>query len=360
MSLVSVTVALLACTPRAQTTTAPSADLPAPAPSAAPPTVIVEVPSTADAVTVTADAASIRPLHAGRVLLSTAGSPAWAMGPVLFRDANRYHEKWQIERAVDLAALPPELRQFAGATLDLYGPRGRVCTVEIDTLTIEAHLSMQYINGEYDDPGDAALWKALSNDEDYEAAVLLVASFPDDPSCAEAVWARDASLPAPELLVLADDGQDHAPLLTGEHRRALESDAGKKFTHDYQAYAADPEFQEEAVPWSSASEGHRQVWVDSGGAARFVALSFGTFGFTPCHWQGPIYSYVRQIDDNHDNAAEVSFEPLPVAVFDANLDGRYERLIVEHNGDFDLVTVVSAAPTLRVELSLPDGSYVWC
>jgi hypothetical protein len=351
---------MLACTGSVETTTAPSTGKPAPAHSAEP-TIIVEVPPTADALAV--DSTTVWPLHAGRVLLSTAAAPAWATGPVLVLDGNRYHEKWQIERAADLDALQPELRELAGATVDLYGPRGRVCTVVIDTLTIEAHLSMLYIDGKYDEPGGAALWEALGNDEDYEAAVLLVGDFAaplagstQNTSCAEALWARDASLPAPAVLALGDP-RDHATLVADERRRALESDAGKKFIHDYQTYAADPEHAQDAEPWSSVSEGDLQVWVDPSGAAQFVALSFGDFRFSPCHWRGPGHAYLRQVGED-----EMPFgpSPLPAAVFDADLDGRYELLIVHKWGDFELIHVLSSTRALKVELSLPDRSWVWC
>ncbi|KIG15928.1 hypothetical protein DB30_05119 [Enhygromyxa salina] len=329
-----------------------------PAPSEGPPTTIVEADLRASELA-TPEIGSVMPLHAGRVLLSTDGRPHWGMGPALYSDSSRYHEKWQIERAADPTALPPELRKFAGATLDLYGPGGRVCTVKIDALTVEAHLSMQYIDGQYELLDDTALWQALSNEADYEVAILVVGSFAADPRCATAVWARDASLPAPEVLVLAPV-EDHAALLADEQRRALESDAGIEFTRAYQSYVVNPEYAEDAEPWSSVSAGRRQVWVDSAGAARFVAFSFGEYRFAPCHWLGPVHGHVRQIDEDRDTEADTSPNPLPVAVFDANGDGDYEFLFIEDSGEFDLVHVISATRSLRMEFTLPDNSHVWC
>ncbi|HLT38944.1 MAG TPA: hypothetical protein VK034_21820, partial [Enhygromyxa sp.] len=92
------------------------------------------------------------------MLLTTAARPEWATGPVLSIDGNEYHEKWALERAADVAVLPPELSAYLGMTVDLYGPAGPQCRVVLDTLTIEAHLPMEYADGDYAKPGAEALW----------------------------------------------------------------------------------------------------------------------------------------------------------------------------------------------------------
>jgi hypothetical protein len=204
-------------------------------------------------------------------------------------------------------------------------------------------------------PSDAELWDFLLA-ANGEQVVLLVASFAPDPTCEGALWARDASLPAPNVLVLGKE-REHAALLKEEHRRALASEAGQKFERDYAAYAAEPEFAEDADPWSRVSKGQRQVWVDQQGAAQLVSLEFGSHRFAPCRWQGPNFGVVRQLSmpDQSINGA-----PAPVAVFDADLDGRYELLILEDGGDFTIIHIVSVTPTLGFTLTLPDNSHVWC
>jgi hypothetical protein len=334
------------------------ANVPSTAEPAAPPATIVEPPpAVVEPPALDLLQASVLPLHEGRVLLTTAAEPEWATGPVLFHDPNSYHEKWQLERAAQLDALPPQLRAFAGMTVDLYGPAGRKCTVPLERLTIEAHLPMEDAGGYEARPDEAALWDFLLKAESGQQVVSLVASFAEDPSCEGALWARDASLPAPKLLVLGDQ-RDHAALLADEHRRALASEAGQQFERDYRGYAADPEFAEDAEPWASVAKGRRQVWVDEQGAAQIVSLDFGSHEFAPCRWQGPVLGAARQLQPSLE--LPVDGRPAPVAVFDADLDGNYELLILEDGGDFTNIRVLSSTPTLQLELVLPDNSHVWC
>ncbi|HVI03962.1 MAG TPA: hypothetical protein VM869_34960, partial [Enhygromyxa sp.] len=269
-----------------------------------------------------------------------------------------------IQRAAMLDALPPEVGAFVGMTVDLYGPAGRQCTVTLDTLTVEAHLEMAHVDGDYVRPGAEALWESLATTEDH-ASVLLVASFAADPRCAGALWARDASLPAPDVLAVGDP-REHAAMLAEEHGKALATEAGQKFVHEYQEFVADPEFAEYAEPWASASKGLRQVWIDQRGVPQLVILNFGDHSFSPCHWRGPSYGVARQVADDPASSealslqARVVYEPAPVAVFDADLDGRYELLFLQPWGDLTFVEIVSLSDALQLELMLPDNSYVWC
>lgn len=322
-----------------------------------PPRAIVE-PEPTVAPPRPADPTAARPLHAGRVLVSNAADPSWAEGPALFVEANRYHETWQIERNIN-SNVPADLLRFLGMTVDLYGPSGRVCTVVLETLTLEAHVAMDGVGGHEANPSAEELWNALSEPAEHE--LFLVASFQENSRCLDALWARDASLPAPELLV-PGDAAEHGELLAAEHRRVLASEPGHAFADKYAKYAADPDYAEDALPWSTVSEGRRDVWVDGTGTPRVVSLDFGSHEYTPCHFQGPAYSVVRSLagegEDLFIEAASAS--PPPVAVFDADLDGRWEMVVVKTNGDFELVYLRSETPALQVGIDLPDHSWVWC
>jgi hypothetical protein len=348
------TVATLGCRKPLADTATPAPPEPAPSTVAPPPT-----PAPAPAPV---SHASARPLHDGRVLLSLDADPTWATGPASTIGSTTYHEKWQLESAVDLDALPPELRSFVGMTVDLYGPAGRLCTVVLDTPVLEAHLQMEHLsepeNGShYADPGPDALWRQLSTED---GAVLLVAGFRADPSCADALWARDAKLPPP-IVLTPRDAAAHVSLLDAEVSRALATPAGKKFAASYNAYVADDEW-DEAVPWSVIlDEAERRVWVDEADVAQVVTLGFGSFAFSPCQWQGPAHAVVRQLGlgvEIFDMVADSL--PSPAAVFDADLDGRFELLILQDNGEFQLVHVLSETPALQMRMSLPDNSHVWC
>jgi hypothetical protein len=353
--------AVLACTAPTSSSTSPDLVIvKATTPPVHTPPVNVEAEPAPEPKPLPPTSAAAKPLHAGRVLISGAAEPSWATGSVLLREANSYHEHWHVERLASIDVLPPDLQRYSGMTVDLYAPAGRVCTVVLDTLTIEAYVAMEDVGGHEAEPGAEALWKALSGDTSH--AVLLVASFANDPRCEGALWARDASLPVPVVLVPGNAGE-HGKLLATEHRRVLESDAGKALATEWQKYITDPEYaDEDAEPWSSFSEGRREVWMDENGDARVVSINFGSRRFTPCHWLGPVHGVVRSlVGDGEDLFTDgAAHSPPPVAVFDADLDGRWELLWIHENGDFNRVSLSSENRVLQISFDLPDHSWVWC
>lgn len=364
ITFLALTIAALGCSAASP----PATDEPkspisvSPAVDASPPATVVE-PSPPTTPADLPEQASVRPLHQGRVLLELEAKPEWGTGPIQIVDINRYHETVQLDRSAKLDALPPEYHTYLAMSVDLYGPSARLCTVELDALVIEAHMQYYVEFKDEDDDGHPdeveldgdALWQMLP---EADQQVSLVASFPADPRCDGALWARDSSLPPPSLL-RAGDPSEHAPLLAEEHRRALESSSGKDLAARYRSYASDPEYTEGASPWSEISEGRRQVWVDEQGVARVVTMQFGSFSFAPCRWPGPAAGFVHQLGEGGLPDRSTGL-PAPAAVFDADLDGRYEALILEDGGDFDLVHVLSETKALELHLMLPDNSWVWC
>jgi hypothetical protein len=309
-----------------------------------------------------ADPAAARPLHDGRIVVSGDADPNWATGPALLVEPNGYHEKWLIER--ELHGTSTDLLRYAGMSLDLYGPGGRVCTAVIDKLTVEGHVAMEDVGGHEAHPDAETLWKALSSGETTHS-VLLIGTF-TSPPCEGAVWARDANLAAPVVLVPGDPDK-HAALLVAEHRRVLASEPGKALAAKYAEYADDPdnydpEFPEDNPSWARYSEGRREVWVDEQGTPRVVSINFGSHEFSPCHYQGPVYGVVRSLDGEGEDlfVGQIDHSPPPVAVFDADRDGRWELLIQRENGEFTAVYLQSENTRLDTSIDLPDGSWVWC
>lgn len=317
-----------------------------------------------------ADSAAARPLHDRRIVIDADADPNWATGPELLVEPNGYHENWLIEREFQGTSF--DLLRYAGMQVDLYGPGGRVCTAVVDKLTIEAHVAMEDVGGHEATPDADTLWKALS--EPTEKAVLLVGSFTtplhENPRCETALWARDASLPPPVVLVRGDPEQ-HAALLEAEHRRVLASEPGKALAAEYAKYADDPgnydpDLPEDNPSWTKYSQGRREVWVDEHGAPRVVSINFGSHEFTPCHYEGPVYGVVRSLDGEGEGEGEdlfveqVKYAPPPVAVFDADRDGRWELLIQRDNGEFVVVHLHSETPRFQTSIDLPDHSWVWC
>jgi hypothetical protein len=333
-------------------------------PSPSSPSTIVE--TTPSVQPPAADSAAARPLHEQRIVIDSNADPNWATGPDLIVESNGYHEKWLIERAFQTNS--PDLLRYAGMQVDLYGASGRVCTAVVEKLTIEAHVAMEDVGGHKATPDPDTLWKALSPASEH--AVLLVGSFTtplhEDPKCEGALWARDAKLPPPVMLVRGDP-KHHAALLAAEHRRVLASEPGKALAAEYAKFADDPdnydpEFPEDDPSWARYSVGQREVWVDEHGTPRVVSINFGSHDFTPCRYEGPVYGVVRSLDGAGEDlfVEQVERAPPPIAVFDADDDGRWELLIQRENGDFTSVRLHSESPRLEASIDLPDHSWVWC
>jgi hypothetical protein len=342
-------VLLVACvttaTPEPQVSSEPAAVLPEhhtePEPALTP---VPAIPSTALAA---------RPLHEGRVLISVTAKPEWATMPITSVDRIDYHDTWTLEVGVNVDALSPELRESLGGPIDLYGPVGKLCTVTLDHLAIEVRV----LPDDNDVSLDAErLWQLVeSPSEDDEVLVLLVAGFAPDPRCDGALWARDARLPPPNVLHLAET-DDTLALLAGESARILDSKEGRELADGYSEYAR---YAPSIRSWSSyLAEGTTgQVWFDNQNDARLIVVSLGDGMPVPCY-PVPSYTAARPIEEEGPWPHPLWGRPAPRAVFDADLDGRYEMLFVRDWGA--LVDLELIGETLRMELSLPDESWLNC
>jgi hypothetical protein len=271
--------------------------------------------------------------------------------PVTSFEKIDYHETWTLEVGVNVDALPPELRQSLGGPIDLYGPAGKQCTVTLDDLAIEARI----LPDDDDDSLDAErLWQLVeSPGEDDQVLVLLVAGFATDPRCAGALWARDARLPPPIVLHPVET-DDTVALLSEERARVLDSKLGRELADDYSKYVED---DPNALPWSTyVAQAIGQVWFDDHDDAQLIVVTFGEGLAVPC-FPVPVYTAARPIDEEGPWPYPL-WRPTPRAVFDADLDGRYEMLIPLPWGGLVHLDLISE--TLRMQLSLPDESWLNC
>jgi hypothetical protein len=111
-------------------------------------------------------------------------------------------------------------------------------------------------------------------------------------------------------------------------------------------------------PWSAyVADGTGQVWFDHQNEARLIVVSFGEGLPKPC-FPVPSYTAARPIEEQGPWPYPLRGQPAPRAVFDADLDGRYEMLFLRKWGALVDLDVISE--TLRMELSLPDESWLNC
>lgn len=302
-----------------------------------------EIPSTALAA---------RPLHEGRVLVSVAAKLEWAAMPITSVEQIDYHETWTFEAGVNVADLPHELRASLGEAFDLYGVAGKLCTVRLDQLAIEAYV----LPDDNEESLDIErLWQLVERPGEYDRVLLLlVAGFATNPRCDGALWAREARLPPPSVLVPADIDDEAAAWLAEERARVLGSEAGRELTKQYRAYAED---EPSAMPWSTYSEGRSQIWTDDQADPRLVVVAFGEGMSVPC-FTVPGYAAARPIDEEGPWPYPLWGRPTPSAVFDADLDGRYEMLFLRAWGG--LVHLELISETLHLELTVPEDSSYNC
>lgn len=295
-----------------------------------------------------------QPLHEGRVLLSVAARPEWATLPIRSFEQVDYHMTWKLEVGVDPESLPAELRDRLIGAVDLHGPAGKLCTVTLDAPVLQAHVLPADDDGLRD---RAQAWAMIEQPgEDDQVLLLLLASFAANPDCEGALWARDARLPPPTVLRADSQSEEARALIAEERASFLDSELGEELARNYAEYLdSDPH----APPWSEVAEGRGQVWIDGDGDAQLVVVSFAEGLSKPC-FPAPNYASARPLGREVEQPWPwpLRGHPRPVAVFDADLDGSYEMLF--HRPWGGLVDIDLIGETLRLELSLPDQSWLNC
>lgn len=235
------------------------------------------------------------------------------------------------QRDVDITRLPPDLRELLGARVDVYATNGRVCS---GTVT-EPRLSMRYdgwLDSYFADEAESEHWNEDGRlPDDFEQrfgeafTTFLVATLETDASCDGAVWARQASLPAPTVLARVErDASDHT-LRQATRGQVRRSASYTEMKAAYQAYAQhDP--GESTASWSTfLRDSYRlNMWRDVTGDHVLAHVAYGAFD-VPCGDGFDLGVAQWYVPDPKTGARLSGIAPAEVAaVFDANNDGHLE------------------------------------
>ncbi|MEM9463182.1 MAG: hypothetical protein AAGF11_54070 [Myxococcota bacterium] len=280
------------------------------------------------------------------LVLSTEAKTAWGKGRLR---AHAGPAQFQAAKRADAHAIPEDLWAQRGRTFDLYGADGKVCTARLGTLSVLAQHDGPSLFDLYYDENDQEpevnydtfydtfeatahppaqirrkVWSQAAGSE--YGTVWLVASLSSDTPCKGALWARDHELPAPVILRASNEPSALTQQKLAQHESSERlAQTRRDHTAWYDELSA--EDREYADTWATIVEHYPatlRTWLDDRGHAALVELEFGYEG-EPCS------------DDFDSSIATVElvidgrFEPTeratnPIAVFDADLDGRFEML----------------------------------
>ncbi len=282
------------------------------------------------------------------LVLSTAANPAWGTGRLRAHDGPG---QFRAAKRVDVARIPEALLAQRGRTFDLYGADGKVCTARLGELSVLAQHDGPSLYEVFHGSMDAAEWdedeedpieaferqthapreiraKVWSSTTDGDDSVWLVAEIVGDAPCEGALWARDAELPPPAVLHRA---REPLPILA---ERVAAHEASATLATAKVAYAQwlrdRPEDARPTTAWADIEREHpaaAKAWLDEAGVPRLTELDFG-------YVEDGCGDFPETSITSVDVVVDGRFEPTehvidPVAVFDADLDGRYELLYAE-------------------------------
>jgi hypothetical protein len=279
------------------------------------------------------------------LVLHTAADPAWGTGRLL---AHAGPGEYRAAKRVDVAKLPDALWAQRGRTFDVYGASGKLCTARLGELSVLAQHNgpslFEVFNGSMDtiewgsedeDPTAAferqthtrkqiraKVWSSTTLGDD---SVWLVAELVSDRSCEGGLWARDAELPPPAVLHRAEGPLPITLQRIAAHAASDTLAAAKLAYEEWRnGFPAD---ERPTLLWSTIEEEHpasATAWIDEGGTPRLVELDFG-------YTEDGCGDFPETRISSVDRVVDGEFEPTthaiaPVAVFDVDLDGRYELL----------------------------------
>lgn len=268
--------------------------------------------------------------------------------------------QFRASKKADAAKIPRSLWEQRGRTFDLYGPDGRVCTARLGELSILAQHDGPALydvfephdhDGFMADPPSRRQIRARVWDHPNGGQPWLVADVVSDQSCAGALWARDADLPAPSILRPSDEPSD--PPSDLGRRRIAELEASQTYAQvraDYEEYrnSLGDRDRESYRPWPELEKRYPaqvRTWRDAAGTARLVELEFG---YSDASCGEGVYARITSVDAVTGDAFEPTERAIgATTIFDADLDGAYEQLHVRN----------ASAPWLASD-TLAQGLYV--
>lgn len=294
------------------------------------------------------------------VVLSTEAKSSWATGRLFEPRGTATH---RAAKRADASAIPAEFWAQRGREFDVYGADGKVCTARLGELRVVAQYEGYGVAGilgnEWHDrdPAEAStaeiregLWK--------RGALWLVASLESDERCKGALWIRDAALPAPTILRRSSE-----PTPASEARiRAFEAseelaETERSYRNTYaEFFADDPSFSQYTPNWATlvANQGVTAwSWLDPNQEVQLVGYDFGP---EPADCGDPFDAKLTGLDQVHgEEFIELLHGSDPVAIFDADLDAKYEFFYRYDDGSRTLVS-----DTLRAFTSIERDWYCPC
>lgn len=263
------------------------------------------------------------------LLLDAPIDAAWATGAIEEVTADEYATA--LARPVELERLPAELAALAGTELTLYGDEGALCRA----WAVSAHVLGRYLGDGYGDEQDpAAKWEMAA-----DSLQLAYRLEPIAGDCADAIWARSSSLPAPSMGVVreADDAL---------RRRALAAFRATPAHREVQRRFAS---EGHTGPWDRFEQGVAAVDVVSGVGAPLVIAEAAVGGCGT--FDASLVAVWRLAEDGalEPLPLEVEREPMSIsAAADVDGDGRPE--LFYRPDDLDTAMLESGADGYRSTL----------
>jgi hypothetical protein len=252
--------------------------------------------------------------------------PRWGRGELFEPPGDEFH------RAAKLAdpALFPAADWTEDRVIDLYDGSGKVCSAKIDRLLVIAQygygsegLGLEFWDDEANAPFEHGPERVRQATWDTQPHWLVGEL---DQSCSSALWARDAALPAPTILTRSDE-----PSATTRARLAQfeRSSAVADLREDYEEHRTGSEASEDLEDWNTRMADQQasvEAWIDASGDAHFVEL---IYGFDDEHCGSGWDTEFTAFESVRGDAFEPNPNPVGAsAIFDADLDGRFEMLFV--------------------------------
>lgn len=276
----------------------------------------------------------------GDVVVESAAQEAWGTGKVRSKKTKLGREGRQ---DVDAAKLPEPLRALEGARVALYGASGKVCEATLKGLGLYGLSERGDEDADGGMPSEPALVAGLTDKQG---------------SCAGALWARKADLPAP--VVYAPEAKPDRALVAKVQKAFSEQAAYTQLALAYVQVAKD---LGDKTPWDKFAAKHfrAQVWAEVGGSRKLVTARVGNDEWIRCD------AYLTEsatavFEANGDELKAVANSaPWHVdAVLDADGDGNAELLWSRRERNQGLVAAGREEKTLR-ELAFPsEGPYDDC
>jgi len=300
-------------------------------------------------------------VNSAGIVLSTEAETSWGKGRLR---AHAGPGEFRAAKRAEGAEIPASHYAQRGRTFDLYGDSGLLCTVRLGELFVLAQHNGPSVYDLFEGEDGSYDWdedKTFSRGEirrkvwsqEYDSP-WLVADVLGDPACEGALWARDHTLPPPQIL---HHSERSSP--TTERRLAVhEASAVLAETHEnYDAWyeGIDDESREYVEPWSEiafANAATVEAWLDAQGTPRLVELNFGD---AVGEWCGEGFdTRITSLDE----VVGEGFEPTEraidaITIFDADLDGHFELLYESDDGVPFMIA--SDTPHLAMQWYLEEG-----